>query len=240
MRIAVCDDDVRELEEVCSLIEQIGPRFGRVRLRRYNNAVDLLHDMEVNRDVDVVIFDIMMPGLNGIDAARELRERNQAVNIIFLTSTPEFAVESYEVQATNYLLKPVEPAKLASTLERISQKLDQPRDVLTLEKPQRLVTLPFDHIEYVEIVGKTLHFMLRDGDEESIKAPLRDYEEKLLAHPGFFKTHRSYIVNLANMREYSADAFSSLSGRRIPVSRSLRKEAKEAYVRFLFEDANGR
>lgn len=240
MRIAVCDDDLQELDSLVSLLDQMDGRFGKLSVRPYSNALDLLHDAQAARDFDVVIFDIMMPGLSGIDAARELRARNDAVSIVFLTSTPEFAVESYEVQAVNYLLKPVDPQKLAETLGRISRKLDKPRAALTLSKPQRLVTLPFEQIEYVEIIGKTLHFMLVEGGEESIKAPLRDYEEKLLSHPGFFKTHRSYIVNLANMREFSGDAFISASKRVVPVSRGLRKEAREAYVSFLFEDAQRR
>lgn len=240
MRIAVCDDDQREREGLCSLLEQAGQRYGRIDLLSFSNALDLLHAAEANRDLDVVIFDIMMPGLNGIDAARELRAHNEAVNIVFLTSTPEFAVDSYEVHASNYLIKPVEPAKLFDTLDRIKQTLDKPREVLTLDKPHRLVTIPFDQIEYVEIVGKTLHFMLLNNGEESIKAPLRDYEEKLLDRPGFFKTHRSFIVNFTNMRELNSDTFISMSKRNVPIARGLRKEAKDAFVRFLFEDADRR
>lgn len=240
MKIAVCDDDQRELDALCKLLDQAAHRYGHLDVRRYSNAVDLLHEAESCHDLDVVIFDIMMPGLNGIDAARELRSRNEAVSIVFLTSTPEFAVDSYEVHASNYLLKPVEAAKLLETLDRIKQTLDKPREVLTLDKPHRLVTLPLNQIEYVEIVGKTLHFMLLDNGEESIKAPLRDYEDKLLAYPGFFKTHRSYIVNLANMRELNGDVFISMSKRSVPISRALRKEAKDSFVRFLFEDADRR
>lgn len=237
MRIAICDDDRRELDELDGLLAQLDGRFGRLHVSSYGNALDLLHSIEEGRVFDVVIFDIMMPGLSGIDAARELRAHNEDVNIVFLTSTPEFAVESYEVRAANYLLKPVDPAKLAATIERIAKQLDKPRASITLSKPQRLVTLPFDQIEYVEIVGKTLHFMLADGSEESVRAPLRDYEEQLTSHPGFFKTHRSFIVNLANMREFDGDCFVSACRRRVPVSRALRKEAREAYVGFLFEDA---
>ena len=240
MRIAICDDDRQELDALAALLEQLDGEYGRLRVTSYGNALDLLHDVEAGSVFDAVIFDIMMPGLNGIDAARELRAHNESVTIVFLTSTPEFAVESYEVHAANYLLKPVDPAKLAATIERIAAQLDKPRPSLALRKPQRLVTLPLDKIEYVEIVGKTLHFMLTDGGEESVRAPLRDYEDQLLSHPGFFKTHRSFIVNLANMRELDGDSFISTCKRRVPVSRSLRKEAREAYVGFLFEDAQRR
>lgn len=237
MRIAICDDDRQELDALAALLEQLDGKHGRMRVASYGNALDLLHDAEAGTSFDVVIFDIMMPGLSGIDAARELRAHNEAVDIVFLTSTPEFAVESYEVRAVNYLLKPVDPDKLAQTVERIAKQLDKPRASLTLSKPQRLVTLPFDQIEYVEIVGKTLHFMLADGGEETVRAPLRDYEEQLTSQPGFFKSHRSFIVNLANMRELDGDSFVSACKRRVPVSRALRKEAREAYVGFLFEDA---
>ena len=237
MRIAVCDDDQRELDALCSLLDQVAARYGRLDVSRYSNALDLLHAAESDHGLDVVIFDIMMPGLNGVDAARELRARNEAVSIIFLTSTPEFAVDSYEVRASNYLLKPVDANKLVATLDRIAASLEKPREVLTLDKPQRLVTLPFDQIEYVEIVGKTLHFMLLNEGEETIKGSLRDYEEKLLSHAGFFKTHRSFIVNLANMRELNSDSFITISRRTVPISRGLRKEARDAFVKFLFEDA---
>lgn len=237
MRVAICDDDISELAQLHRLLEHADGSICPLEVREYSNAVDLLHDAENGHSFDLVILDIMMPGLSGMDAARELRAANELVKIAFLTSTPEFAVESYDVHASNYLLKPVDPEKLYSTLGRLSAMLERPHDVITLEKPRRLVTVAYDQIEYVEIIGKTLYFMLVNSGEENVRAPLKVYEERLLSHPGFFKTHRSYIVNMSNMKELDSDSFISVSGRSIPIARALRKEAKEAYVRFLFEDA---
>lgn len=244
MRIALCDDERSELQRIGAMLEELAERGGLVSgallLRSYTSARELLADLEAGARYDLVFLDILMPGMSGIDAARELREHDQVSDIVFLTSSAEYAVDSYELRATDYLLKPVTRERLAMTLDRVAQRLDQRDESLVLTTPTRLVSLSFSQIEYAEIRGKTLHFMLLGSREEQVTAPLRDYEPQLLAHKGFVKVHRSYIVNMANAKVLDASGFKTLSGRFVPVSRNLKREVREAFLSFLFDDAQGK
>ena len=106
MKIAVCDDDRQVLLSVLSqLASYQEQRQTELSSQGFENAVDLLASIE-HQNYDLLFLDVLMPGLNGLQAAREIRQKNDRIKIVFLTSSPEYAVESYSVQATNYLLKP--------------------------------------------------------------------------------------------------------------------------------------
>lgn len=112
VKIAVCDDDsqvlLRVLSKLAAYREQ---RQADLSCQGFENAVDLLASME-RENYDLLFLDVLMPGLSGIQAAREIRQKNENIKIVFLTSSPEYAVESYSVQATNYLLKPATEERL--------------------------------------------------------------------------------------------------------------------------------
>ena len=112
VKIAVCDDDsqvlLRVLSKLAAYREQ---RQADLPCQGFENAVDLLASME-RENYDLLFLDVLMPGLSGIQAAREIRQKNENIKIVFLTSSPEYAVESYSVQATNYLLKPATEERL--------------------------------------------------------------------------------------------------------------------------------
>ena len=112
MKIGICDDELQFLESTCQLIEQWANLHRiKIDIYRFTNGDDLLQ-AHCNECLDLIFLDVIMPLLNGIDTARELRNNNQEVPIIFLTASREFAVDSYEVKAYNYLIKPLSKAKL--------------------------------------------------------------------------------------------------------------------------------
>lgn len=103
----------------------------------FENAVDLLASIE-HQNYDLLFLDVLMPGLNGLQAAREIRQKNDRIKIVFLTSSPEYAVESYSVQATNYLLKPATEERLFPILDQLADLLRRPGGVTyrTITKPR--------------------------------------------------------------------------------------------------------
>lgn len=235
LKIAVCDDDPGELSHVTALLEQYqAQKHIASRIDSFHNAMEL---MDALRSVNyqLLLLDILMPGFTGIQAARELRAFDSETQIIFLTSSPEFAVESYRVDAFYYLLKPIREGELFPVLDRLLQKLHRTEDTLLLTMPSGLVRLPYSRIEVLEVNSKRLLFYLTDGSVREIPGTLTQYEPQLLGHGGFVKVHRSYLVNMDYIQHFRSNELITCSGRAVPVSRLLSAAVRKEYLDFLFQ-----
>lgn len=126
------------------------------------------------------LLDVLMPGMTGMDAAREIRSFDAAADIIFLTTSPGFAYESYGVRAAEYLLKPINAKLLYPVLDKLYLRDQKPQDGLTVKSNGMLVRLPFSHLSYVEVNGKHLFFNMADGTVYEVAASMREYEGALL------------------------------------------------------------
>jgi len=147
MKIAICDDDSHDLLRIASLVETYrNTRKADLTYISFQSASELLFSMD-REDYDVLFLDVLMPGLNGMQAAREIREQNRDVEIVFLTSSPEFAVESYSVRAHYYLLKPVSGEKLFPILDRLQDDFKKPEDALRIKTQSSVLSLPYSKIE---------------------------------------------------------------------------------------------
>ncbi len=203
MKLAICDDNKNQLHSIAQMLERyVTPEGEKVRYDLYGNALDLVSNLSSGR-YDALLMDILMPGLNGIEAARDIRQINEDIPILFLTSSPEFAVDSYRVHAFDYLMKPVDEAEL------------------------------FKGLEYVEINNRTLLFHLIDGETKALRGKLSDYEENLLSQPNFLKIHRSYVINMDHMKSLNKNSFETMTGKEIPISRNLLTEVHTQYVNYL-------
>lgn len=126
------------------------------------------------------LLDVLMPGMTGMDAAREIRSFDAAADIIFLTTSPGFAYESYGVRAAEYLLKPINAKLLYPVLDKLYLRNQKPQDGLTVKSNGMLVRLPFSQLSYVEVNGKHLFFNMADGTVYEVAASMREYEGALL------------------------------------------------------------
>ncbi len=126
------------------------------------------------------LLDVLMPGMTGMDAAREIRSFDAAADIIFLTTSPGFAYESYGVRAAEYLLKPINAKLLYPVLDKLYLRDQKPQDGLTVKSSGMLVRLPFSQLSYVEVNGKHLFFNMADGTVYEVAASMREYEGALL------------------------------------------------------------
>ena len=234
MNIAVCDDQLGELAAVESLLRTWQEQQRAViRLRLFHNAGELLEAAQKER-FTLYLLDVMMPGTSGMAAAREIRGFDDAAEIVFLTSSPGFAYESYGVRALDYLLKPIRAEMLFPILDRLFLREQQPWEGLTLKCGATLVRVPFAQLEFVEIINKRLYFHLTDGSEREVNGALSDYEPLLLSRPEFMRTHRSYIVNMLQVSELSPSGVRTFSGKNLPVSRLLYPQVQKDYIQLLF------
>lgn len=236
MYIAVCDDQIEELEKVMGLLQAWQTdRRAAVRLRSFRSAGELLDAAQRER-FTLYLLDVLMPGVTGMEAAREIRGFDGAADIVFLTTSPGFAYESYGVRALEYLLKPISGKLLFPVLDRLSLREQRPQDGLTLKAGATLVRVPFSQLAYVEVSGKHLYFNLTDGQVREVVGSLKDYEPLLLARPEFMRIHRSYIVNMLQIDELSPAGVHTFSGTSLPVSRLLYAQLQKDYMKLLFAE----
>ena len=236
IRIAVCDDSPEFLQQAVNMVERWSEESGvPAEIYRFDNGDALLAKNAVTH-MDIIFLDIIMPLQSGIDTAKELRQSDKAVKIIFLTSSPEFALDSYEVKAQDYLLKPVTYEKVKETLTECSHTFEEEPKNIVLKTAFGYQKLYFHDMEYAEAQNKRVVFYLRTGKTVESAESLHSLEDRLCLNDGFFKCHRSYLVYLPNVDHFSMTEIITKSGRSIPIARGYGKAFKEVYFAFVFRD----
>ena len=236
IRIAVCDDSPEFLQQAVNMVERWSEESGvPAEIYRFDNGDALLAKNAVTH-MDIIFLDIIMPLQSGIDTAKELRQSDKAVKIIFLTSSPEFALDSYEVKAQDYLLKPVTYEKVKETLTECSHTFEEEPKNIVLKTAFGYQKLYFHDMEYAEAQNKRVVFYLRTGKTVESAESLHYLEDRLCLNDGFFKCHRSYLAYLPNVDHFSMTEIITKSGRSIPIARGYGKAFKEAYFAFVFRD----
>ncbi|MBB2184135.1 response regulator transcription factor [Lachnospiraceae bacterium MD1] len=240
MHIAVCDDNLDELSRISSLLEDYYREVdSSVTYEAFHNATDLIETMKT-RQFDLLLLDILMPGVTGMDAAKEIRNTGSEIPIIFLTSSREYAVESYRVGATDYILKPACKDEIFPSISKQLARFTQEDMYLTLKTGSGIVKLPFSQIIYVEVINRSVQFVLTKGEVREAYGYLADYESDLLSYSYFLKPHRSYIVNLRQVTELNKKGFVTTIGKTVPVARDAFPNAKAVYMKYLLSPSERR
>lgn len=236
LRIGICDDSSAFLHQTKFMIDHWDncPQHITTELFEDGDSLILAH---AKRPFDIILLDVVMPLLNGIDTARELREKDKNVKIVFLTSSAEFAVESYTVRASNYLLKPIEPDNLFSCLRELIAEIQSVSKRILVKGIDSTHRISLSDLEYVEAQGKYIIFSVSGNIKTKSLEPLYAYENKLVLDDGFIKCHRSYIVNIHHIDSFTHSEIIMRSGYRIPISRSCQKIFESAYFKVVFGKA---
>ena len=239
MKIAICDDDKQELLQISQLADDYrscGFTEEKIEVCSFGSSMNLLAEIENGQHFDVFILDVIMPNLNGIELATEIRSKDSVAKIIFLTSTSEFAVESYSVGAFNYLLKPIQKDQLFSVLEKACNDIISGlKQYIVVKTPTSLSKVFLHELIYVEVLGRTVYFHQKNGVTIESTSTISQVEAVLSIDKRFIKPHRAYIVNLDYIKNLSQDGFTTTNDLFIPVSRNFFKEVKEAYVNYSFQ-----
>lgn len=235
-KIAICDDDIREMIRISNLLNKYqSEKNCLLKVETFSNVKTLLESMR-NCTYDILLLDILMPGLNGMQAAYKIREFDNEVKIIFLTSSPEFAVESYSVGAYYYIIKPGTEEKLFPILNKLLNDVQITEEALYIKSSSGIMRIPLSKLEFLEIMNKRLFFHLTDGSVKEIHGSLSDYETQLVCREEFIKVHSSYIVNMNYIQELNSKELIMYTKQRVPTSRLLSDKVKQAYMEYLFID----
>lgn len=237
MRIAVCDDDRADREMLVSLLAEYGSRsLAGVTAIPYPGGRELLEAARAGARFDVILLDILMPGFSGMETARELRANDKRVEIVFLTVSPDFALEAYSVRARHYIVKPVVREALFRLLDELADQLEREEgETLVVKTKSGLRRLRTDQLEYCEILGRTLYYHMASGAVFEGGGNLGKLEGLLLALPNFCKPHRSYLVNMDFIAHFDsrASVIELESMRQIPVPRARCGQVREMVQAYL-------
>ncbi len=240
IRIAFCDDDRLMLNKLSGLLEQYRmERSCEMEYLAYQSPLELMAGMERGLRWDILLLDILMPGENGMELAKEIRHYDSHVKIIFLTSSPEFAVQSYTVGAYFYQLKPIEAENLFPVLDRVIHTCEEAKTKkLVLKCKTGISTINPMLLEYCEVSGHSILLHMKNGEILETVGKLNDLEEKLFLLGGFLRVHRSYLVNMAYIQNISHKTVILNSQVSIPIPHGKCSEIKKAYLDYAFEKEN--
>ena len=232
-RIVVCDDNNTHRD---LLKDMLAIYFSEIQepidIREYESGDALVAEAkEEYLKMDLLFLDIHMEGIDGIETARQLRRIGWRIPIIFLTESPEYAVESYEVQAAGYLVKPYSEEQLKETLERIFKIHLKRRIPIKSKRQQRYPYV--DDIIYIESDKHQVTVHLVDGSEIRTTEKLGDMEAKI-RDPRFLRCNQSYLVNMDYIADVEEDFILS-DQTRIPIRVRGRKEMLDTYNAYFME-----
>lgn len=234
MKIAVCDDEKQFIEDVCPLLEAWAKKHEiHLSVFRFTDGDDLI-DTHRKECMDLIFLDVIMPLLSGMETARELRCIDASVPIIFLTSSKEFAVDSYDVKAFHYLLKPLNNDKLFLILDDFFNTFYLPEHTITAKTTEGFCKIALADVDYLEAQNKHVLAYLSGGRIVEICEQLSKCKEVFSAESGFYHCHRSYIVNLNHVEQFSKTELTTICHAAIPISRNCYTAFKEAYFLHMF------
>ncbi len=230
MRVAIVEDESADREKIA--------RF----LRDYAAEMNILLDMEefVSGDelmsrykkiFDIIIFDVDMPGTNGMDTARRIREADSQVAMLFVTNMAQYAINGYEVDAVDYMIKPVGYYDFVLKFKKAVAKAAQSKSsYVYLEMPDGMRRMPVAEIAYVEVMR---HYLIyhADGECYKVRGSMKEHEHELAAY-NFCRIHRSYLVNLAAVEEISA-AQLRIGEDTLPVGRAYKSHLLLEYMKYV-------
>ena len=233
MQIAVCDDE-KEIRDM--LAEKIGKLYPQAGLSLYRSGEELLL---AEKEPDILLLDIQMPGKNGMETAKELRRKNKKAIIIFVTALEDFVFQAFDVGAFHYLEKPFDDGKFAEVLRNAveqSEDRKKPEDAGRKgEIPSLIITTGGEHITihledvvYAEVFDRKVILHTMDADIEYY-GKMKELEEK--AGDEFYRTHRSFLVNFDFIRKYDATTVYLKKGQVLMAKRKYQEFVKQ-YLRY--------
>lgn len=230
LKIAVCDDEQNQIEYITSIVVSWSGHEGHdCEIRTFASAEAFLFEYEENKVYDILLLDIEMSKMNGIDLAKKVREGNTRVQIVFITGYPDFMSEGFEVAALHYLMKPVKKEKLFSVLDRAVENLGQKEKSLVLETENGTMRVNFSNIIMAEAQGHDTLLMLTTG-KETAKIGINELEKQL--GDSFVRSHRSYLVGLRHVTRITKTDVILDNGDLIPLSRRMYMDVNTKFIGF--------
>ena len=231
INIAVCDDEQQQTEYVKMLVKKwAGENNIQINIAMFDSAENFKSAATDGQKFDILLLDIQMGGQNGVELAKEIRQSDKKLAIIFITGFADFMSEGYDVSALHYLMKPVKEDKLFEVLDKAAESLRKTSRTVIFPKTGGDVKIKANDIVYAEVLSHTVAVYLANGKSEEFQMRISDIEQ--LLGDGFFRCHRSYIVSMKYVRRVTKTAMILENGREIPLSRNLYDGANQMFIKY--------
>jgi len=232
MNILICDDIKEDADKLAALIAKSS---FEAQIAVFTDSRQALDYFCTGANIDACFLDIIMPKMNGIKLAERLRENNFANEIVFLTSSNDFASQSYQVQAFDYLLKPLTGEKVKNVMDKLKKSQENADKAGLPVMTQSLARfIPFHDISHVEVVNHNIHIKLKDKSIIKIYGTFSKISEQLLSDSRFARCHRSYIVNLDEILTVANNELTMKNGSNVPISRGY-SQVKDKMLKRIFK-----
>ncbi len=226
--IAICDDADVDRRSIGDMVRRWAEEAGcSVRVDGFPSAESFLFEYDRNKCYDILLLDVEMRDISGIELAKRVRAQRGRAEIVFITSHFEFIAEGYEVDALHYLVKPVAEEKLSEVLDRAAERLAVEPPSVVVSFDGGTVKLPEADILYVEAFAHYIEIHTRT-DVYRLKESITAFGERLSGD--FFRAHRSYIVNLRAVERISRTGVTLTGGAEIPLSRGKYDDVNRAFI----------
>ncbi|MEY8391923.1 DNA-binding response regulator [Lachnospiraceae bacterium] len=230
IHIAICDDEKYISDNIKAFASNFFRKKNReIHLMTFSNGEELL---TYDGQIDILFLDIQMKEMDGMETAKRLRAGKFRGFLIFITVLREMVFQSFEVQAYDYLVKPVEEMQFEKTMERLYASMqDASEDSLLVQKGYEGRIIPKDEIVFCEIIDRKIYLYLSSGEVLDYYERIENLETKLGGY--FFRCHRSYLINLGHLKGYKNGTAYMDNGREVPVSRLRNKEFSGVVLQYM-------
>jgi DNA-binding LytR/AlgR family response regulator len=237
MHLAVCDDDVNHISYIAEILDTYRQeKVVSLRWTSFPSGFALLAALDQGESFDAVLLDIYMSDMNGMEVAKHIRAMNNNMHILFLTSSAMFAVESYCVEATDYLLKPIKKERLFQSLDKLFSRMDAStqQGITVKDTDGRIIKVLWNQLMYLEAMGHYVVFHHANGTSTKTFVSFSSLMEQLLSHGDFIQSHRSYIVNLRYVHRIEKRALVMLDGAQLPLPKSRYQQLTDCFHDIIF------
>ena len=241
IKIALCDDEYVQLQQTRSFLREYGSRHPDRDLTAaaFSAGTALLEHLRVKGPFDLYLLDVIMPGENGIELGMSIRGYDKGGRIVYLTSSPDFAVDSYRAKASDYLLKPLDKARLFQALDSVMEDLLRKDQIFsTIKTRDGLRRVSHHSIVYGELAGRCVQYHLSDGstiEGMSLRGSFQNAVGALLEDRRFVLCSASFLVNLSFVEMVDPSGLRLAGGGTLPVSRPLRAEVTSRWLDYCLE-----
>lgn len=230
VNIVICENDKNDQEFVkAKVVEILDDLNIEYEIKVYNSGDDLLEGYD--KYTDIILLDIQMDGLDGMETARKIREFDDNVEIIFITSFVEYALEGYEVNAYRYLLKPVKDENLMTSLINCLNDRNFVKRSIVIKEGDTRIKISLKDIMYIEVQGNdiTVHTL---KDTYRTKGTMSNFETEINSNM-FVRCHKSYLVNLEYIKSIKRYTSILVNDEEVPLSRNKYKEIKDRFFEMI-------
>ncbi len=230
IRIAICDDEKHMSDHIRSMVLNFFRKKNReISLRMFSGGEELL---SYNGQIDILFLDIQMKDMDGMETARKLRADKFRGFLVFITVLKEMVFQSFEVQAYDYLVKPVDGKQFEKTMERLYASMQNAsEDSLLVQKGYEGRIIREDEIVFCEIIDRKIYLNLASGEVVDYYERIENLETKL--NNRFYRCHRSYLINLKHLKGYKNGTACMDNGKEIPVSRLRSREFSGVVLQYM-------